>query len=124
VSGDGGGATFTAVRMLLTSSCAVTGCHGNNGGTMHIDLRDTMGLYTRLTGQAPATAPAACKMHTLIMPGMPTQSFLLSMVGTDMAARLSCGARMPEGCPTQRPCLTATQLQLLTNWVSSGAPSQ
>ncbi len=124
VSGDGGGATFAAVKMLLTSSCAVTGCHGNNGGTMHIDFRDTTGLYTRLMGQAPATAPTNCKMHTLITPSMPAQSFILAMVGTDGAARLNCGARMPDGCPMQRPCLTAPQIQLLTNWVSAGAPQQ
>ena len=124
VSGDGGGATFAAVRMLLTANCAVTGCHGNNGGTMHIDFRDTAGLYMRLMGQAPATAPTNCKMHTLITPSMPAQSFILAMVGTDAAARLNCGARMPDGCPTQRPCLTTAQIQLLTNWVSAGAPQQ
>ena len=124
VSGDAGGATFAAVKMLLSSNCAVTGCHGNAGGQVHIDLRNMGDLYTRLTGTAPATAPTNCKMHTLITPGMPTQSFLLAMVGTDAAARLNCGARMPDGCPTQRPCLTTAQLQMLTNWVSAGAPQQ
>ena len=123
-SGDAGEATFAQVRMLLTTRCAISGCHGNNGGTQQIDLRDTMGLYTRLTGQAPSTAPTACKNHTLISPSMPSMSLLIAMVDTDNAARMGCGARMPDGCPNQRPCLMPAQIQTLKNWVMSGAPMQ
>jgi len=125
VTGDAGGATFTQVRSLLTMSCAVTGCHGNAGGTAQIDLRDTTGLYTRLMGQAPSTAPTNCKGKTLISPSMPMMSLLISMVDTNATARMGCGGRMPDGCPTpQRPCLTTPQIDLLKNWVTAGAPMQ
>jgi hypothetical protein len=36
--------------------------------------------------------------------------------GTEMIAR------MPDDCPSQRPCLTAEQIKLLTDWVAGGAP--
>ncbi len=121
LSGDGGGATFVQVRSLLSTSCAISGCHGN-GNTMQIDLRDTTGLYTRITGQAPATAPTACKGKQLITPSMPTMSLLIAMVDTNATAR--CAGRMPDGCPTSRPCLTTAQIQMLKDWVTAGAPMQ
>ena len=36
--------------------------------------------------------------------------------GTEMIAR------MPDDCPTDRPCLTAEQIKLIMDWVAAGAP--
>ena len=71
---DGGAGSFAAVKAILSTSCAISGCHGNNGGTMHIDFRDNAGLYMRLMGNAPNTAPSACRNRTIVMPGMPRLS--------------------------------------------------
>jgi hypothetical protein len=109
--------------MLLATSCATSSCHGNNGGgRSDVDLRDTAGLRERLLGNAPNTAPAACRNHPLVVPGMPAQSFIVAVVEANAAARLGCGPRMPDNCPTQRPCLTAAQIQMLKDWITAGAP--
>jgi hypothetical protein len=110
--------------MILSSSCAITGCHNNGGGTTHTDLRDNTGLYMRLMAIPPSTAPSACRNRTIVVPGMPTQSLIVAMIDVPSAARMNCGARMPDGCPTNRPCLTLAQIQTIKDWITAGAPSQ
>jgi hypothetical protein len=121
---DGGAGSFAAVKAILSTNCAISGCHGNNGGTMHIDFRDNAGLYMRLTGNAPNTAPSACRNRTIVTPGMPTQSLIVAMIEAPNGPRMSCGARMPDDCPTARPCLTAAQIQTIRDWITAGAPNQ
>jgi hypothetical protein len=90
---------------------------------MHIDLRDNAGLHMRLMGNAPSTAPSACRNRALVVPGMPAQSLIVAMVEAASGPRMSCGARMPDDCPTDRPCLTAAQIQVIKDWIQAGAPN-
>ena len=115
--------SFAAIGALLASSCATAGCHGNNGGTRDVDLRNNAGFYNRLVGNPPGTVPSACRNRPLAVPGMPAQSLLVAMVEANAAARMGCAARMPDNCPTQRPCWTAEQIQMLKDWIAAGAPN-
>jgi hypothetical protein len=59
---------------------------------------------------------------------MPTMSLLVQAVTGP--GKISCNksgggtemiARMPDDCPTARPCLTDAQIKLISDWVAAGA---
>lgn len=131
-SGGGGGGgtavTFTQVKELLAMSCKGSKCHDAGNQGKQVDLVTSDGLYTRLTTPLPA-GTAHCVGDTPIVPNMPTMSLLVKAVTGP--GKISCSksgggtemiARMPDDCPqANRPCLTETQIKLISDWVAAGA---
>jgi hypothetical protein len=127
--GSGGGSsgpTFAQVKDLLAMSCKGSKCHDAGNMGKQVDLVTSDGLYTRLTTPLPDTT-AHCGGDTAVVAGMPTQSLLVKAVtGPDKVTCKKGGgtemiARMPDDCPTARPCLTDAQIKLISDWVTAGA---
>jgi hypothetical protein len=126
--GGGGGVTFAQVKALLAMSCKGSMCHDAGNTKQQIDWTTSDGLYMRLTTAIPDSV-AHCVGNIPVVPSMPAQSLLVQAVtgpgkitcnkkggGTEMIAR------MPDDCPTDRPCLTPEQIKLISDWVAAGAP--
>jgi hypothetical protein len=128
--GSGGGSsgpTFAQVKDLLAMSCKGSKCHDAGNQGKQVDLVTSDGLYTRLTTPLPDTT-AHCVGNTPVVANMPTMSLLVQAVTGP--GKISCNksgggtemiARMPDDCPTARPCLTDAQIKLISDWVAAGA---
>ena len=117
--GTGGAATFAQVATILGNSCGTGMCHD---GQDHVDLRNNAGLYNRIVNASPdgSRTMAACTSRTLIEPGDVAMSVIAQAI---MASVSGCtNARMPDECPSMRPCLTAAQIATITSWITAGAP--
>ncbi len=117
--GTGGAATFAQVATILGNSCGTGTCHD---GQEHVDLRNNAGLYNRIVNASPdgSRTMAACTSRTLIEPGDVAMSVIAQTI---MASVSGCtNARMPDECPSMRPCLTAAQIATITSWITAGAP--
>ena len=123
-AGGGNTATFAKVSALLGASCAGGSCH--NAASAQADLTTATGLYSRLTTPFPAADTAHCKGETLITAGDASKSFLLKVIQGKSTCKNNNGTediiQMPDDCPGQRPCLTADQIKLVSDWVAAGAP--
>ena len=117
--GTGGAATFAQVATILGASCGTGDCHD---GTEHVDLRNNAGLYARIVDASPtgSRTMSACTSRTLIVPGNTSMSVIAQAI---MMSVSGCtNARMPDECPSMRPCLTAAQISTITSWINAGAP--
>ena len=100
---------------LLGTSCGTSTCHD---GTDHVDLRNNAGLYARIVNASPtgaktmAHAPAA----SLIVPNDVTNSVIAQVITAKLTG--CTNARMPDECPSMRPCLTAAQIATITSWIN------
>lgn len=126
-AGGGAGVTFAQVKELLAMSCKGSKCHDAGNQGKQVDLVTSDGLYTRLTTPLPDTT-AHCVGNTPVVANMPTMSLLVQAVTGP--GKISCNksgggtemiARMPDDCPTARPCLTDAQIKLISDWVTAGA---
>jgi hypothetical protein len=114
--------------MLLSTSCAGGMCHAS--ASMQADLTTSAGLYMRLT--TPLTDSAHCKGETLVTPGDTDKSFLLKVIQGQASCKNDAATenitRMPDMCSTSsmnpRPCLTADQIKLVSDWIMANAPQQ
>jgi hypothetical protein len=125
-SGSGGGGnstTFAAVKELMAKSCGTGKCH--NAASGELNYTDVANLYKTLTSKVPDNNKH-CAGNDAVIKGNDTNSLLLKAV----AGGTSCmnkGApqnigRMPDNCPADRPCLTADQVKVFSDWVAAGAP--
>jgi hypothetical protein len=127
-TGGTGGATvtFSQITTILTTNCAVSGCH-NGGGNKNLNYQSPMpDLYSVLTMMIPAGA-AHCVGDTLVKPGNATDSFLYKVIMGGASCVNGSGneqvGRMPDMCGTNnKPCLTATQIEAIKDWINEGAP--
>ena len=118
-TGSGGGsstASFANVTTIINGRCV--GCHG---GGQHVNL--SADLYTALTTPIPMSA-AHCKGTTLVVPGNAAGSFLVSIVKGMSTCKNNAAnesiPRMPDRC-NGNSCLSAAQVQTLTDWINAGA---
>ena len=63
---------------------------------------------------------AACTSRTLIEPGDVAMSVIAQVITASLSG--CTNARMPDECPSMRPCLTAAQIATITSWITAGAP--
>ncbi len=114
--------TFTHVYSdILSGSCAT--CHSDvDGGTGYtlgaLDLSTQSAAYTNLQK---SPAGAGCNGHgfTLVVPGHAAMSLLVEKVES---ATPPCGVQMPLSCgPGAVACLSAAQVQEITDWINDGA---
>ena len=112
-SGAGVGVTFGQISTLIPGTCGGTECHT---GTQELSLRNDAGLYRRLLD----TAVSECGGAHLVVPGNPQGSAIIQLVNRRCTKR-GMPFYMPKDC-TRNPCLPASQIQTITNWIQAGAP--
>ncbi|WP_437982115.1 c-type cytochrome domain-containing protein [Sorangium sp. So ce117] len=109
-----GTATFADVRTILTATCA--GCHGNAGpAAAGLDLRANAAHGELVNG-----ASAECTGRMLVVPGKPSESYIINKVrGTGL-----CGddTRMPP--PDKGAALPEASIKKINDWICAGAPAQ
>ena len=117
--GSGGAGTFTQVAALLGTSCGTSTCHD---GTDHVNLHNDAGLYARIVNASPTGAKtmAQCTSRKLIVPNDVTNSVIAQVITAKLTG--CTNARMPDECPSMRPCLTTAQIATITSWITAGAP--
>jgi hypothetical protein len=107
----GGSAAFARVSSMLGKNCGIVGCHADKQ-TPHF-VPGPM-LYQTLTG--PNTVLAACDYTKFVEAGDPSKSALVRLMN-----RQCDSFTMPPSC-TKTPCISATDLQTLSDWIQAGAP--
>ena len=96
---------------IFTPICSV--CHA--GGSAPEGLRlDAANSYSLLVGVPSTEVPSIMR----VKPGDPVNSYIIQK----LQGHAAVGAQMPDGCPTSLPCLTATQIGFIQQWITNGAP--
>ncbi|KYG09888.1 PE-PGRS family protein, partial [Sorangium cellulosum] len=105
-------ATFADVKAILTASCA--GCHGNSDHLPgELDLRATAAHGELVDGDS-----TTCADRVLVVPGMPSQSYLINKLrNVDLC---NGGKRMP---PPPNMALSEANIKKINDWICAGAPS-
>jgi hypothetical protein len=117
--------TFATVKLVFGGggsimTCAAAPCHGVNGMAppskpLELPTNDDQKLYTNLT----TYVSKACNDTTLVTPGKPEQSALLTIL------KGPCGMtpRMPYGCTTEAgDCIPDDYIEAVKQWIANGAP--
>lgn len=104
-------ASFSEVRALAVSSCALAGCHvdGTEAGDLRWD-RPADKLWDEL-GEAASSFPSLLRVQA----GEPRASYVIHKLALDEP---EVGERMPFGGPR----LTAAEAQVFVRWIVDGAP--
>jgi len=96
---------------IFTPICSV--CHA--GATAPEGLRlDAADSYNLLVGVPSTEVPSLDR----VKPGDPTDSYIIQK----LQGHAAVGAQMPDGCPTTQPCLSATTIGFIQQWITNGAP--
>jgi len=101
--------TFDDVQPILTTSCAVGGCHD---GTSFPDMTDP--AYDNIVDVASVELPTM----NVITPGDTDNSYLYHKINGTQGDAGGSGNRMPLGLPE----LTADEITTIGNWIDDGAP--
>jgi hypothetical protein len=116
--GTGGGmssplsADFESIQEnIFTPICSV--CHQGGGAPEGLRL-DAANSYGLLVGVPSTEVPSIMR----VKPGDPVNSYIIQK----LQGHAAVGAQMPDGCPTSQPCLTATQIGFIQQWITNGAP--
>ena len=96
---------------ILNTNCALSGCHNGTGSSLpgSMDLRQGV-AFSSIVGADSEQRPALNRVE----PGDPDASYLVRKIqgGPDIT-----GARMPFG----RANLTQAEIDVIREWISSGA---
>ena len=110
--------TLTEIQEeVFSPSCAFSSCHGGESPEQGLDLSDG-NSYASAVGQE-AQAPG----YTLVEPGEPEASLLLLVLRQDLAAEDPededpLVRQMPIGTS-----LDSNKVQMVEDWIESGAPN-
>lgn len=112
-------ATHTTLTQLqtqiFTPICST--CHTGQGSFLPGSQNLTAGhTYSNVVNVASVEQPSKFR----IKPNDPDNSYLVLKVEGDPSISES---RMPQGCPVTQPCLTQDQINMIIDWVNSGAPN-
>ena len=108
VAGNAGSTAFTQVQSILETKCGI--CHTLGGNQPNLSSTGDE-LYGTLT----SFRVRQCANNPMITPNNPSTSSLL-LVTTGKCG----GLRMPQGC-SGTSCVTASEQQTISNWISQGA---
>jgi hypothetical protein len=111
-SGGGGSGYSATVEPILTSKCI--NCHWA-GTPINYQLEDPFDPATGVVGRAGDWTMA--RHLTLVVPGMPDQSFLVDKVSATDLNPDTEGASMPLNMPQ----VDATELDAIHTWIQNGA---
>jgi hypothetical protein len=96
---------------IFTPICSV--CHA--GGTAPEGLRlDAADSFNLLVGVPSTEVPSLLR----VKPGDPDNSYIIQKLEGHQAV----GSQMPFGCPNTQPCLTASTIAFIRQWITNGAP--
>lgn len=112
--GNGGGAPTLSgdVQPILTTNCAVSGCHAGTSPAQGMNLAD--GQTHANTVNVRANEAAGLDR---IEPGVPDQSYLVHKIQGTQTSVGGSGSRMPLGGAP----LTQEQIDVIRAWVEDGA---
>jgi hypothetical protein len=96
---------------IFTPICSV--CHAGASAPEGLRL-DAANSYNLLVGVPSTEVPSLMR----VKPGDPVNSYIIQK----LQGHAAVGAQMPFGCPTTQPCLTATQIGFIQQWITNGAP--
>ena len=96
---------------IFTPICSV--CHV--GGSAPQGLRlDAANSYNLLVGVPSTEVPSILR----VKPGDPDNSYIIQK----LEGHAAVGKQMPFGCPTSQPCLEASTIAFVRQWITNGAP--
>lgn len=110
--GGSSGALADIQRDIFSPSCATLGCHDVITQAGSLVLSDVTTSFNQLVGRT-----SQCSARIRVVSGQPESSYLLDKLGASVAA--PCGSLMPLGLPL----LSATELQMIRDWISNDAPA-
>jgi hypothetical protein len=120
VIGAGGSATggaasvpFSQISALIPSTCGGSLCHTSRQKPYFLNDAN---LYSTLTN----TVVSECGGAHLVVPGNPQGSAIIQLVNRK-CSKSGKPFYMPRNCTTN-PCLPASQIQTITDWIAGGAP--
>ena len=96
---------------IFTPICSV--CHAGGGAPEGLRL-DAANSYNLLVGVPSTEVPSLLR----VKPGDPDNSYIIQK----LEGHAAVGAQMPFGCPTSQPCLSATTIAFIAQWITNGAP--
>lgn len=107
--------TFSAIfhETFERQLCTSVFCHGAGGLTL--DFSTQRAAYDSLVNQSPTGEMCAGRGLTLVVPGDPDASLLVSKVQDDVPA---CGVRMPK---YPGLVLSAEEIAQIRSWIERGA---
>ncbi|MCE9667776.1 hypothetical protein LY474_08125 [Myxococcus stipitatus] len=112
-------ATFTQVyTTVIANRC--TPCHTTPGGIGitqgMLDMTTQAAAFTNLVN-APTAGVGCAGVGTRVVPGMPASSIMFLKVS--LVDPAPCGAKMPFGLPP----LSQAEVDMISSWITSGAPN-
>jgi hypothetical protein len=105
-------ADFDSIQAnIFTPICSV--CHVGGGAPegLRLDAADSFNL---LVGVPSTEVPSLLR----VKPGDPDNSYIIQK----LEGHAAVGAQMPDGCPSTQPCLTASTIAFIRQWITDGAP--
>jgi hypothetical protein len=96
---------------IFTPICSV--CHAGASAPEGLRL-DAADSYNLLVGVPSTEVPSLLR----VKPGDPANSYIIQKLQGTAAV----GARMPFGCPSTQPCLSASTIAFIQQWITNGAP--
>lgn len=100
------------VQPIWTGKCVTTACHDNVTPQARLNLTPAVS-HAALVG----IASQQCPSKQLVNPGEPGQSYV--MIKLEGSGPCMTGSRMPK----TSPALPAAQLQIIRDWIVTGAPN-
>lgn len=112
-----GGATFTQVYALFTRTCSGVTCHvgATNGGGGNLPMLDRASAHRNLVG----ANSAICRGERRVVAGNPQRSQLLHTLAHTTLGSCTATPRMPLAVPK----LPQADIDLVSAWISAGAPN-
>jgi hypothetical protein len=105
-------ADFDSIQAnVFTPICSV--CHAGGGAPEGLRL-DAANSYSLLVGVPSTEVPSLLRVN----PGDPDSSYIIQK----LQGHAAVGAQMPFGCPSTQPCLAATTIAFISQWITNGAP--
>lgn len=96
---------------IFTPICSV--CHAGASAPEGLRL-DAANSYNLLVGVPSTEVPSVLR----VKPGDPANSYIIQKLQGTAAV----GAQMPFGCPSTQPCLPASTIAFIQQWITNGAP--
>jgi Bacterial Ig-like domain len=97
---------------VFTPICSV--CHAGGGAPEGLSLA-AGDSYALLVGVPSTEVPSLLR----VKPGDPDNSYIIQK----LEGHAAVGAQMPDGCPQTQPCLPATTIAFIAQWITNGAPA-
>ena len=109
-------ATLSNIQAIFDTTCATIGCHSGMFPSNALNLESGMS-YGQLVNEPAFNFPAQQAGLLRVKPGDPDNSFLI--IKLTLTAPSNYGSPMPSG----QPPLSPAQVQLIRDWITSGAPN-